>query len=348
MMKRINTMRNNFLVFIAIILSVVFIAPAGIQSVDAAEMAVQQDTSTGWKVYTLKAGDTKIIVVPAAGANVQSILHRGAEYFHQPEELSKLPGVRCGNPILYPTPNRIKGGRFPFEGKTYVFKDAPIHIHGLVNSEKFEVESTHVDDESASVTCMLRFEPGTKYGDTFPWEHTFRMKVTVRDGVVRWDYEVDNDASGRNLPFGVALHPYVKYQNDRKDTFLHAPAKSLMESVKQLPSGKLLNLDGHPLDARQPVSLEGFNSDDVFFGMTPDKPAKVEFRAAKRSITFKASKEFTHLVVWTPDRPYMGIENQTCSTDAHNLASQGKNDVAHLQVCPPKEKRNGWVEYHLK
>ena len=202
--------------------------------------------------------------------------------------------------------------------------------------------------DSVSVTCAIRFEAGTERGDLFPWDHAFRMKVTLREGVVRWDYEVENDKSGRNLPFGVALHPYIKYLGDRASAYLHVPATSLMESFQQLPSGKLLDLEGHALDARKAVSLQGYNSDDVFFGMVPEKPAKVEFRDKNRSITFKASKEFTHLVVWTPDRPYMGIENQTCSTDAHNLASKGMGDVAHLQICPPREKRTGWVEYHFE
>lgn len=331
-----------------VVLVIVAISGPNDRNCLGADISVEQDTSTGWKVYTLTAGKTKAVLVPSAGANVQSIVHDGVEYFHQPEELSKLPGVRCGNPILYPTPNRIKGGKFDFQGKTYVFKEGPgNHIHGLVNAAEFFVESTSAEPDHASATCAIRFAPGTKHGDTFPWEHTFRMKVTVREGVVRWDYEVDNDASGRDLPFGVALHPYIKYQNSRAATFLTVPAKSLMESVKQLPTGKLLDLGGNRLDARKPVSLEGFDSDDVFFGMTTDKPAKVEFRDANRSITFKASKEFTHLVVWTPGRPYMGIENQTCSTDAHNLTSQGNGDVAHLQICGPGEKRTGWVEYHL-
>lgn len=329
--------------------SVVFATLLFAYTAFGAELTVQRDTSTGWKIYTLEQGETKITIVPAAGANVKSVVHRGAEYFHQPEELKKLPGVNSGNPILYPTPNRIKGGRFRFEDETYVFKTGGgNHIHGLVKDAEFEVESTNVSPESASITCLIRFATGTKHGDTFPWEHNFRMKVTVTDGVVRWDYEVDNDMSKRNLPFGVALHPYIKYQKERKDTFLRVPAESLMESFSQLPTGKLLSLDGHPLDAREPTSLEGFNSDDVFFGMKSDKPAKVEFRDAKRAITFKASKEFTHLVVWTPDRPYMGIENQTCSTDAHNLSANGSEEAAHLQICPAGEKRTGWVEYHFE
>lgn len=314
-----------------------------------AEIQVERDDATGWNVYTLAQGETRITIVPAAGANVKSVVHRGTEYFHQPAELSKLPGVSSGNPILYPTPNRIKDGRFQFEGRTYVFREeGGNHIHGLVNNAAFDVVSTQVDAEKAAVICEIRFDPSTQRGKLFPWDHAFRIKVTLREGVVRWDYEVDNDRSQRNLPFGVALHPYIKYQNSRQQTYLHVPAKSLMESFQQLPSGKLLHLDGHPLDARKPVSLEGFNSDDVFFGMSPAQPAKVEFREVNRSITFKASPEFTHLVVWTPQRPYMGIENQTCSTDAHNLAARGLGDVAHLQICPPGEKRNGWVEYHFE
>jgi aldose 1-epimerase len=312
-------------------------------------LTVNKDKKTGWNVYVLSQGDTVATFVPAAGANVQSVVHQGVEYFHQPEELSNLPGVRCGNPVLYPTPNRIKGGSFEFEGKKYVFREGSgNHIHGLVNGTAFSAESTHVTDDSVSVTAAIRFDDKSKRGQLFPWEHTFRLKVTVRDGSVRWDYEVDNDASGRNLPFGVALHPYLKYHGSRKNTYLHVPAQSLMESSQQLPSGKLVNLKGHKLDARKPVSLEGYHSDDVFFGMVPEEPAKVEFRNVDRSVTFRASKEFTHLVVWTPDRPYMGIENQTCSTDAHNLAAKGMNNVAHLQICPPGERRQGWVEYDFE
>jgi len=312
----------------------------------AGGLATHRDADTGWDVYVLTQGDTVATFVPAAGANVQSVTFKGVECFHQPESLSKLPGVRCGNPILYPTPNRIKGGSFEFEGEKYVFSEGPgNHIHGLVNDAAFSFESSSVDKSSVTVTAAIRFDAESKRGKLFPWDHTFRMKVTVRDGSVRWDYEVDNNDSGKNLPFGVAFHPYIKYHGSRKDTYLHVPAKNMMESFNQLPTGKLLKLAGHKLDARKPTSLEGFNSDDVFFGMVPKQPAKVEFRNVARSITFNASKEFTHLVVWTPDRPYMGIENQTCSTDAHNLASQGMNDVAHLQICPPGEKRTGWVEY---
>jgi galactose mutarotase-like enzyme len=112
------------------------------------------------------------------------------------------------------------------------------------------------------------------------------MTISVREGAVRWTYEVDNSKGEQNLPFGVAFHPYVIYQKSRTETYLQVPATHLMESANQLPSGNLLELDGHPLDARQPRSLDGCRADDVFFGMHPDRPAEVTFRDVNRGITF--------------------------------------------------------------
>ena len=316
----------------------------------AGEVSVATNDATGWDVYTLRQGETQVRIVPAAGANAYSVVHQGVEYFRVPEDLNQLPGVGFGNPILYPMPNRVRGARFSFAGKTYEFPQnrRGNFIHGLVHSEEFAVESSRSDDDSAALTCLLKFAPGGRPYEHFPLEHLFRITVSVRQGAVRWTYEVDNQAGKRSVPFGVGFHPYVIYQKSRAATYLQVPATHLMEATDQLPSGKLLELAGHPLDAREPRPLAGFSADDVFIGMKPGQPARVEFRDVNRSITFKASADFTHLVVWTPDRPFFGVENQTCSTDAHNLASAGKGDVAHLQICPPGGKLTGFVEYQFQ
>ena len=315
----------------------------------AGEINITTDQATGWKVYTLSQGATMVRVVPEAGANAYSIQHHGVEYLRVPEDLSMLRGVSFGNPILYPMPNRVRGAEFTFDGKTYRFpkNGRGNFIHGLVHSEPFVAAGMRSDGESAELTCELAFEPGGRPYELFPWRHLFRVAIQVREGAVRWTYEVNNQESDRYLPFGVAFHPYFIYQKSRARTFLQVPAMQLMEATRQLPSGKLLPLDGHSLDARQPKSLEGYHADDVFFGMQPDRPARVDFRDVGRIVEFEASADFTHLVVYTPDRPFFCIENQTCSTDAHNLAAQGKNSVAHLQICPPGGRKTGFDEYRF-
>jgi aldose 1-epimerase len=316
----------------------------------AGEVSRTVDKDTGWDVYTLRQGVTQALVVPAAGANAFSIVNDGVEYLRVPEDVSKLRGVGYGVPILYPMPNRVRDAEFEFEGKQYRFpkNGRGNFIHGLVHSEAFKVEKTGSDSDSASITCSLTFTPGAKVYELFPLEHVFRITVTVRDQVVRWTYDVDNANGNHSVPFGVGFHPYFVYQNSREQTFLTVPAKAVMTARDKLPTGDLVIASDHPLGAQNARSLKGYHADDVFFGMTSDQPASVEFREAKRRVTLVASPDFTHLVVWTPDRRFFGIENQTCSTDAHNLASKGRNDVAHLQVCLPGKAMTGMVEYQFR
>ena len=314
------------------------------------EIREQVHADSGWSVYTLQQDDTVVKVLPNAGFNAFSFQVDGREFFHQVDRLDKVRGVRCGNPILYPTPNRVRDGQFSFQGKTYRLKPAGKgnHIHGLVNRIPWQVASTTSDDRGATISAQVDFEQGAEHFRLFPFPHKFQVTIRVESGRVRWTYCVDNSDGNAAIPFGVGFHPYWKYQDDRKATRIEIPATHLMESTKMLPSGKLLGLDQHRLDARKAVSLAGFVADDVFFGMRPADPATIESTKSKLRVRLKASREFTHVVVWTPDRPYFSVENQTCSTDAHNLAANGMNDVAHLQVCPAGKSMTGFVEYAVE
>jgi aldose 1-epimerase len=316
----------------------------------AGDVSSATDRASGWEVYTLKQADTTVRIVPAAGANVFSIVVSGVEYLRTPEELAQLRGVAFGNPILYPTPNRVRGAQFSFAGRTYNFpaNSRGNFIHGLVHSEAWQVAGTDATETAALIVCELDFAPGSRPYELFPHEHRLRMTVQVQSGHVRWTYEVDNRRGNEPLPFGLAYHPYFVYQGAREQAYLRVPAAHLMESIEQLPTGRLLELEGHPLDARQGVSLAGFVVDDVYAGMQSAHPTEVDFRDVRRRITLSASDDFTHLVVYTPQRPYFCVENQTCSTDAHNLAAADKNEVAHLQVCPAGEVRSGWTQYRFE
>jgi hypothetical protein len=90
-------------------------------SSEAGEVQQMKDQETGWMVYTACAGKTCVSVVPQAGCNVFSIVHDGQEMLKKPKSLKDLPGFMYGNPVCYPTPNRVANAEFLFEGKTYKF-----------------------------------------------------------------------------------------------------------------------------------------------------------------------------------------------------------------------------------
>ncbi len=316
----------------------------------AGEVSVQTDSATGWQIYTLRQNKMVVQVVPEAGCNVFSIQLDGVQYLKVPDKLSQLPGVGYGNPILYPTPNRVAAAQFTFGGKTYNFppNNGANFIHGLVHSAAWKVAETQSGRDGSSIHCELAFEPGTKHYELFPFAHVLRLQIGVTDSAVGWIYDVDNLRGDTGIPFGIGFHPYFVYQGRRSQTYLEIPASHVMEAVELLPTGKLLELRGTKYDLQKPTSLEGLLLDDVYFGMTQQRPAVIDFRDAKRQITLAASYHFSHMVVYTPEQPFFCVENQTCSTDAHNLHARGMSDVANLRVCQPGTVAHGWVEYRFR
>ena len=109
-----------------------------------------------------------------------------------------------------------------------------------------------------------------------------------------------------------------------------------MEAEALLPTGRLLPPSACSADPTEPITLENLDLDDVFWGMRASQPATVVYGALGTRITLEADDWFTHAVVYTPpDRPYFCVENQSCSTDAHNLAAKGFERAAHLTVLEP-------------
>lgn len=312
----------------------------------SAEITPTADAATKTEFFQLRAGDTVAKFSAQQGANLFSLQVQGHEIFWQPSSLDKVGGVSCGVPILYPTPNRVKNAQLTFQGRQVSFhaNAGKNFIHGLVNRHAWKVTSTSQQANSATIQCICTFENGTALGQLYPFPHVLRLTVSLRPRKVRWQYEVDNSKGPQPIPFGFALHPYFQYQGSRQETYLTVPATHLMESVDKLPTGKLLPAEP-PIGG--PMTLEKTNYDDVFFGIRPEKPARIEFRNKATTIEIAASEAFTHLVVWTPERPFFGVESQTCSTDAHNLHALGAGRAAHLQVCPPGEKMSAWVEYTI-
>ena len=62
-------------------------------------------------------------IAPHAGANLFSLVYQRKELLYCPEtgNLAEFTGRSSGTPVLYPTPNRIAGGKFAFEGRTFDF-----------------------------------------------------------------------------------------------------------------------------------------------------------------------------------------------------------------------------------
>jgi aldose 1-epimerase len=321
------------------------------------------EPATGWRIYTLRydppsKSEGKVVrVCPDGGSNLFSYAVGGLELLHPPDDIRRLRGGGSGTPVLYPTPNRIRDGRFTFEGKRFQFRDdGQIHIHGLVRTLGWQSEPPQVKaicPESPAGCVELKtwidFDPGTAPYAMFPYRHTLTLRFVLTAKGVRVHYEVKNRDTER-LPFGFALHPYFAVPGEREQVYLRVPAEAKMEATPDLlPTGKLLPLDGAPFDLRRPRMLGELKLDDVFIGLRTPAPAGYEIRDARVRVDLPASEDFTHMVVFTPphvpEKMFFCMENQTCSTDAHNLHAKGLVREAHLRIVEPGGTAAGWAEF---
>lgn len=316
----------------------------------AGEIFPYEHPRTGSTTYTLKQGNTVVRISPSNGANVFSIEVAGIEYLVTPPDMHDFFGLFYGTPVMYPTPNRVRDATFRFEGREYrlVPNLPPDRIHGLVFDADWQVISTETTDSSAVIQVALDVRKGSKIHEQFPFPHRLVLTVEVTANAVRWTYEVDNTEGSAAVPFGFGLHPLFVYQGARESTYVTVPASHLMEATDLFPTGRLIPAGDLDYPLGDPVSLQGRNFDNLFWGLSPDEPARIEFRDKDREITMFASDTFSHVVLYSPELPVFSVEHQTSSTDAHNLHAAGKVEEASLQICPPGETCSGWVEYRFR
>ncbi len=326
---------------------------------------------TGWHIVQMEyqsedgVKQSSLSFSPERGCNLFRLQVDGQDYLYGMEE-SQGERVLLGTPILYPTPNRVRDATFTFEGRTYTFEpnDGPNFIHGLVRDVPWTYEKPIVTKEGISASAEIHFRPGKEIHRRFPIRNTLQVTYTLKRRGVRADFTVRNESDDRRLPFGLAIHPYFRIIGSRESVRILSPAQKWMEAVDLLPTGRLLDLDQGPADLRTPTSLQGLDLDDVFWGLEPDKPQVIYYDDIGKKVTLRASGLFTHSVIYTPPgAPFFCIENQSCSTDAHNLYAQGKQfdtlcdatvidtqsikQAAHLTILEPGESLNAWIEIEV-
>jgi len=314
--------------------------------------AVQRDPQTGWNIAVLKytqpenaTRNLEARIAAEAGSNLYSLKMGGTELLVQPVEWGTTPSLRYGFPVLFPTPNRVRDSKFTFGGQTYMYpaNERTHFIHGLVHKLPWKAGAASADAKSASMETTLDWDSSQPDFKLFPIKHRLSLLFTLDAHGVKLTFTVDNQDTKR-LPFGFAFHPWFQILGDRADTYLRVPAQKHMEAENLLPTGKLTDLAETPYDLREPVSLEILKLDDVYWGLTPDRVPGYEARDKGFKVSLGASPEFTHMVVYTPPgKPFFCMENQTCSTDAHNLYAKGLEKEAHLLIAEKGKKVSGWV-----
>jgi aldose 1-epimerase len=178
---------------------------------------------------------------------------------------------------LIPWPNRLRDGRYEWEGASYQVAltepGAGNAIHGLTRWMPWRAGETGPD--RVVMTHRLHPQPG--------WPFTLDLEIayvlgpgglTVRTTAV--------NVGARACPFATGAHPYLTVGTARVDeTIVQAPgAVRLLADERQIPVGEE-PVDGTPYDLRAPRPLGDLALDDAFTALArdPDGRARVRLSA---------------------------------------------------------------------
>jgi aldose 1-epimerase len=246
--------------------------------------------------------------------------------------------TRSGVPVLFPFPNRIRGGCYSFEGRDYqlaMTDSSKLHaIHGFACRVPWRVVDSGADGESAWVTgefrCSVDDPPSLP---TWPADHQIRLTVRLGRGTLRLEAEVHNPDT-KPLPWGLGYHPYFRVADD---FLIEAPAKEFWVLDGNLPTGERRPVD-EGRDLNRPRKYGELRLDDVLTAL-PARAARMDGLIERgaidgwggRPMRLFCSAAFRELVVFTPPhRQAFALEPYTCVTDAANLRQEGG-----WRVLPP-------------
>ena len=246
--------------------------------------------------FTIAAGDHEATVVEV-GAGLRRYAHRGVDVTFTYGD-GDLPPKGCGA-VLVPWPNRLRGGKYTFDGKAYQLplSEPPTGnaIHGLGRWARW----VPVRHETSAVTLALDIVPQAG------WPFEVRVEVTYAldavgglavTGVAR------NTGTGR-APFGAGFHPYLSTRGRGiGEVTVKVPARDrIVLDEAKVPVG-MQSVAGTPYDLRRGRRLGALRLDDGFTGLsTAGGRGAVLVRTRSGGAQVWFDETFRFVQVFTPD-----------------------------------------------
>lgn len=255
-------------------------------------------------------------IVPEVGGTVLDICFGGLSVldgYKTPEELTEGKWGKCA--ILYPFPNRMRDGKYTWNGKDYHF---PINnaatgnaIHGFIRSKSFRMVSSAAGEAAGSVSIAYDYDGHLDY---YPFPCSVEITFMISDnGTFKTAVEVKN-LHDTAIPVGFGWHPYFQLTENVADTVLHIPAcRKVAIDDRMLPTG----ITPVFTDFEQPQAIGETFLDNCFLA-TGDYTLAIEGSGRRLELSAEAAL-FPYFQVFTPPhRTCVALEPMTCNVDGFN------------------------------
>lgn len=322
----------------------------------------------GLQAVEFSKGDYTALLIPSVGANLVRLANTklGVEILRTPtadevETFKSRPQI-FGLPLLFP-PNRIEGGRYTFEGRTYQYpitieKEQNYH-HGIIKGEPFVVSKAKEDDEEVKIEC--RYYSNAANDAIFrDFPHEFKCKIVYKLSNKGLEQEVIfGNKSKTNMPVGVGFHtpmliPFAG--GEGKDYRMRVAVGEQVElSDRNLPTGKKLPLteqyaklreEGLQVTDCEPVEA-GFTLREIEVDGKPYRGAVVENTKTGVRTFYEVDDKTTYWTIWNNGGQvnYCCPEPQSWTTNAPNAADP---EAAGFVAIEPDKKWRAVYKLYAK
>lgn len=285
----------------------------------------------------LRAADFELELAPETGGAIAGFRQGGFAVMREtPPDAGDVDSFACYP--LVPFSNRIAGGRFSFQGRTYQLRrDASTGGRHAIHGEGWQRAWSVAEAGGASARLMLDYH-GAEAG---AWPFPFRAEqhfALSRNGLTVT--LVLTNAGATAAPAGIGLHPYFPRHDG---VTLGFRARAVWQNAAdQLPSAAIA--PPAEWDFSAPRALKEPALDNCFAGWPG--VAEIAWPGAGRTLKIDADHCFRHAVVYTPPGcAYFAFEPVSHMNDAINRMDLSDHG---LVVLEPGGSLTGTVRFTIE
>lgn len=279
--------------------------------------------------FHITAGDYDAVVTEA-GATLRSLRFRGCELLWTFGE-DEAPRSSMGRHLV-PWPNRIRDGRYTFEGRQYQLPitEVPRHnaIHGLGDGSGWRL-TAHTAAQVVLTTTIFA-QKG--------WDAVLEVELAHElDAELGLSVTMTaRNVGARRAPFGYGAHPYLAVDPATTELTLPFSRELLVDAERLLPI-ELTEVSAEA-DFRVARALGDTVLDTAFTGVEGDWVVSVA--TAERTTLVWADDAMGWGQVFTPPtRDALAVEPMTCGPDAFN---EGPTHDDLIVLDPGADTRCAW------
>jgi aldose 1-epimerase len=275
-----------------------------------------------WEIWDIAhdSGISKLSICPDRASLILDIVLDGISILDGYTTAEELDTLEKGKSILlFPFPNRLRDGKYSFEGGHYQFfqndPETGNALHGFGMNTRMEVRNIQLGKEIATLELGYR-DDGSR--PEYPFSFEFRFLLELSKQGLEGSFIFENTGTTA-LPVGLGWHPYFQLSSKVDSVRMQLPHCEQIEvDDRMLPTGQRLPFDRY----RSLTQIGADNLDNGFFLTGPEGKAQVLLQGEKGALDYWQATgpgQFNYLQVFTPPhRHSIAVEPMTCNIDAFN------------------------------